>query len=1116
MKKKRGLLIQLLTKINKLEVVLDTGAQANFIGSSVLNHWHTVSINKLDKPIQAHTASNISHQIQEEATVKLPAPFNTTINFLILPHLQFAIIGKPQLTDWCYNLSPLSESVTINGKTILVDTITEVKCSQVSITDNNKEDIEQLKQELREKYRNLFDLTPRPPPPRSYKYKLETYDEIPIRLPVYQANPVEKQIIEKFIETNLAEGVLCQGLPDSWLAPVIAIQQKNGDRVVSDFRKLNEKTVGIPTHLGTVKELLVMLHGATIFSVLDLRKAFYQLEIHPDSIHKLGLNTHIGVFNYTRVPFGLKNSPYLLTTFLREILGFIPNIFVYMDDIILFSRKKEDHIKLLHTICQILDNNGLQMNIEKLQLVKKEVKFIGYIIGNDSIRPTEDKLEAIKNWTLPTTTTQLRSYLAFINFFHFFLYDVASKTAILTKLYAGQPKNVKITHTEESKLAFAQLKQQLLNLPTLHLFDPNQPVHIFSDALDLAIGGIITQVRTVNNTQILVPIAFASFVLNLTQSRYLSLEKELLAICTILHKFAYTLSKRIIIYSDHESIASLQSKSTLPPRRVRRFLDVLGAYSPSIYYIPGDTNYLADLLLRYRTENITSTIDETAIFNSQQVKPAKPITKLINTIALDNLTDSQIERIRSHLVESQPPVVSLDSEDDSAPPIQEDLPSDAFCIINDALHVNWNKRLIKVVSEEEFQTAAKRIHEIHHSSIRITDYILTKSMWHPSHILICTYVVRHCQHCQLNQSILDISRQLMPLPPTNAFDTWAMDFTAAPHQDQEYRVILTAIEYVTGLGYALPCKSENTQAVLSLLTLTNQAHGTPKTLLSDNGAAFISQEAMAFYNEWSINKTNSSLYHPRSNGRCEKFNHLLKKIMRGLTNNTWSNWLLILPRAVQIYNMLPLIFDMSPYYLAYGINADGETSLDTRELVTSSEEQPPPSHDPMEEQRISLMLKDDHVLRLYQLDNLMTDREEHTSLKKRRQAMRNLVKGPYGNPATFTKGQWIFKRNRKTKKNQSNYTGPFQIYKVLPHGAYMLQNAAGYIQKGTYNHDWLVPCFAWEDSPIHALSQFNQSLREVEQKWLDKLLQDDENNSNRVNALKLDKILEKRKLLDIV
>lgn len=471
-----------------------------------------------------------------------------------------------------------------------------------------------------------------------------------------------------------------------------------------------------------------------------------------ETAKKFGIITHMGNFCFKTLPFfGAVNAPFIFSNFLY---GLLPQegIFTYMDDILIFNEDMEAHIRKIEEVCERLNENGLQVNILKTQLIQKEVKFLGYIISENKISPSMDKIKAISNWQIPQTTTEVRSVISFLNYFRQFVPLVSSLTSPLRGLIKDNAtKNLPVRHTKESTVAFQSLKETLIELPCLYIYQPNQPTYIFTDSSDLAIGGFICQANDIKGVQVLVSISFASFKLTPTQTRYSAMENELSAIITILKKYNYLCSGDVEVHSDHQSLSILQDKTTVPPLRVARFLDVLGAYAPKIFYLEGKKNFMADILSRYETNNIANGIDETELLRDSQFATIQTKVEL-QAISLEKLNERQLEEIQARLSE--------DTEADADP---DSLPIQSFRMFNEELCVYLDTRLVKVVSREEFLKKATEVHEKLHSSIRVTDYLTTLQVWHPDHVLLTTEIIRQCNHCQLHSTFRAVTRQLFPL-----------------------------------------------------------------------------------------------------------------------------------------------------------------------------------------------------------------------------------------------------------------------------------------------------------------------------------------------------------------
>lgn len=332
-------------------------------------------------------------------------------------------------------------------------------------------------------------------------------------------------------------------------------------------------------------------------------------------------------------------------------------------------------------------------------------------------------------------------------------------------------KRSPIVHSNTSIAAFEKLKSVIADLPSLYSFDENKPVLVFTDASQLAIGAIITQEHLIQGQKLLVPVAMVSLRLSSTQQRYSTLERELLTIVYVLQKYKPFMSRDVQFYTDHASITTIGSAKLEPANRIKRFIDIIQSYRPQIFFIPGHLNFIADFLSRYNLDNIPDELNEDEILNQTQsiqlptigAHDPLPIGRIqhshIHHIAIDNLTDQQLQQINDQLRGSFEPNESM-----------ELLPTDQFVILLDQFHVVLSStQVVPVVTSDAFTQTATQVHANHHASIRVTDYIVCKIHWHPDHKILCTNVVRHCLVCQLSSTFDTVHRELYPLTPTKAF-----------------------------------------------------------------------------------------------------------------------------------------------------------------------------------------------------------------------------------------------------------------------------------------------------------------------------------------------------------
>nr|XP_022909691.1 uncharacterized protein K02A2.6-like [Onthophagus taurus] len=195
--------------------------------------------------------------------------------------------------------------------------------------------------------------------------------------------------------------------------------------------------------------------GGKQFTIIDLKNAYLQLKVQPNCKKYLTINTHLGLFEYNRLPFGVTSAPSIFQSIMDQILKDIPMTACYIDDVIVAGRTLEELKKNVDAVCKQLENYNVIINYEKSQFNKLSVEFLGYKMDANGIHPVENKIEALMQAPAPTNLTELRSYLGFLNYYHKF---IPNASTLLQPLYDLERKDIPFHWSKKCQKAFNKSK----------------------------------------------------------------------------------------------------------------------------------------------------------------------------------------------------------------------------------------------------------------------------------------------------------------------------------------------------------------------------------------------------------------------------------------------------------------------------------------------------------------------------------------------------------------------------------------------------------------------------------------------------------------------------------
>ncbi|KAJ0482832.1 putative nucleotidyltransferase, Ribonuclease H [Helianthus annuus] len=696
----------------------------------------------------------------------------------------------------------------------------------------------------------------------------------PYRQPYYQKNEIERQVRE------LLQQGLIRPSHSPFSSPVLLVKKSDGTwRFCVDYRAINDITVKDKYPIPMIDELLDELFGATIFSKLDLRSGYHQIRVRDGDIHKTAFRTHEGHYEFVVMPFGLTNAPATFQCLMNDLFRqhLRKFVLVFFDDILVYSKSIDDHVRHLQVVLGILKANRLFANSSKCCFGVKEVNYLGHVINSNGVSVERAKIDAVLSWPVPTTAKGVRGFLGLAGYYRKFIKGFGSIAAPLHKLVGKGP----FIWNEAAHKAFESLKTALTSAPTLGLPDWSKPFTIECDASGVGIGAVLTQ-----NGK---PLAYFSAPLKGVVLSWSTYEKEMLAVVKAVRKWRpYLLGRPFVVQTDHLSLKYLLEQRITTPAQARWLPKLLG-YDYKIEYKPGATNRGADALSR--------------CYELQLMSLSYPSTTLWSDIKKEVSLDPYYSKLPTSLhASSSGRVYNRDGVwfRDSAILLSPSSPL-LVTVLNlghsspEGGHFGLHKTLAKIRSNfwwEGLKTSVKK------------------------HI-------RECQTCQRFKSDnMKPAGLLQPLPiPERVWEDISMDFIEGLPISNGFSVIMVVVDRLSKYAHFIPLRHPFTAATVAreFVNSVVRLHGIPSTIISDRDKVFISSFWQALFKLQGTVLCMSSSYHPQTDGQTEVVNRTLEQYLRCFTGDNPKKWHEWLPWAEYSYNTSThASTKMMPFQVVYG------------------------------------------------------------------------------------------------------------------------------------------------------------------------------------------------------
>ena len=839
-----------------------------------------------------------------------------------------------------------------------------------------------VKAELLKEFPDVFREPDALPPLRWENHRMELLpnSKLPVARGLPRMSAAELEETNRWLKEMLAKG---------WIRPSLApyasrfffVPKPNGKglRGVCDFRAINAITKKVLPSLPLFENVITQLDGAQYFSAVDLTQMFYQIRVEPADVEHTAFRTAVGCYEYLVTPMGTTPSVGTAMNCMQQLLqhcitlpgetapnnprqkapippqdGFPPDdgwkgmdyhsalgsyCTLFIDDILVYSKTFEDHVRQLRQLCLTLRQHRMFLNPDKCNICRVEVEYLGNLIGRAGVRPTAEKTQALEKWPTPQSVTELKSFLGLLGFLRRYIADLAQISAPLNILLK---KGVDWQWGAAQQRAFDKLKRRCSSTPVLAVPSGQAELVLRCDASREAMGVALYQKDTDGYLQ---PVEFKSKGFADSQKRLAAHDREGLALLYALKSFRhFLLGREFQVQTDNSALSQILTSRDMSDLYSRWYWKIAEFPGMQLSHRAGRKLYCADALSRRREEDgeagqpffvepgeLFRTVgsraagraqgqcinDRTGQVYVQMVRDESRHYKLKVTDATDRSRASTVANVdevcgqsaafqhfkmsSEFLDTAKAQWPSLYAEDKEFGPMWKSKGDVRWGYFEHAGLLYKEGPAGPRLCVPRGVSKVPILEQVHDSRMaahcgrqRTLARAMGEFYWSGMYGDVVKWV-ESCHRCQLakgeRRAQMGEARALdIPAHPWQVIHMdWVTGFEKSP---EGYDAILVFVDALTSMVHLQPCKKTDTAKDTAHHFLRNivRLHGMPEAVVSDRDVRLRAHFWRALQQRLGTELRFTTAYTPNSNGKVERVNMVLGDVLRTLCSYSGKDW----------------------------------------------------------------------------------------------------------------------------------------------------------------------------------------------------------------------------------